>query len=60
MKYMANEWESNGKNPETMRVAMNKLSHSMYRPDPEPRMERTENRKIKPKHKKRSKNKGCN
>jgi hypothetical protein len=57
---MANEWKSNGKDPDVMRVAMNKLSQAMYRPDPAPRMERIENREIKPKHKKRSKNKGCN
>ena len=57
---LKNEWESNGKYPDVMRVAMNKLSKSMYRPDPEPRMEMTENREIKPKHKKRGKNKGCN
>jgi len=54
---MINEWESNGKDPETMRVAMNKLSKAMHRPDPVPRMEKHE---IKPKHKKRGKNKGCN
>ena len=55
-----NEWESNGKNPDTMRVAMNKLSKAMYRPDPVPRMERTEKHVLKPNHKKMGKNKGCN
>lgn len=55
-----NEWESNGKNPETMRVAMNKLSQAMYRPDPISCNERNEKHVLKPKHKKRSKNKGCN
>lgn len=57
---MKNEWKSNGKDPEVMRQAMNKLSQAMYRPDPAPRMERNENREIKPKHKKMGKNKGCN
>jgi hypothetical protein len=57
---MINDWKSNGKDPESMRKAMNKLSQSMYRPDPIPCNERNEKHEIKQKHKKMGKNKGCN